>query len=321
LSPQSAKNITSNLIGGFIIGVSLLAVYSPDVPFIRSFNDYNVQMVFGLLFLGLLFLVIDQFKLLAISFSCCAMLCVFLKSASYDTLVFPKPNTSQQLSISQVNMASVNDEYDTLVKQLLLQKPDIISFQEITPLWNEILLEDFANLYPFHQNLVRIDPYGLAIFSKIPLERVDTFHTQHIPHLKCAFRLNGEKIHLISSYITPALNKQTTELANLQLRDINIEIAKCPTPIIAVGDYNRVHWSPEMMAFKQKSQLNNSRRETSAYPRDIPYEHIFFSKEIECVSFNNIEAKNYLGITGTYQYKQAETFHDFTIKVSALGPF
>ena len=298
-----------------------MAIYSPNVPFIRSFNDYNVQLVFGLLLLGLFFLIIDQFRLLAVSFSCCAMLCIFLKSASYDTLVFPKPNTSQQLSISQVNMASVNDEYDTLVSRLLAESPDIISFQEITPIWNQVLNEDFGDLYPYYKNLVRIDPYGLALYSKIPLESVDTFHTQHIPHLKCAIRLNGEKIHLISSYITPALNNPSTQLAKAQLEDVNIQIAKCPTPVIAVGDYNMVHWTPEMIEFKERSQLNNSRRESSANPRDIPYEHIFFSKEIECVAFKNIEADNYLGITGTYQYKQAESIEDYTLKVSALSHY
>lgn len=313
-------NIATNIIATLIIAVSVLAIYTPSVPWLRTLSEYNVQMVFVLFGLGILFLIVDQIKLLGVSFVCCAMLCVFLKSASYDTLVFPKPNTSQQLIVSQINMSSVNDNYEDLVETLLIEQPDIISFQEVTPDWNRFLKEDFSKDYPFSKSLVRIDPYGLAIYSKIPLENIDTFRTAHIPHLICNIVLNGKKINLISSYITPSLNKKTSTLAKAQLDRISREISRKPNAVLVLGDYNMVHWTPEMMAFKEESHLSNSRRESSANPSELPYEHILFTKELECVSFKNLKGKpnNYLGIFGSYQYKSVENAFDMKLSSASI---
>jgi len=79
-------------------------------------------------------------------------------------------------------------------------------------------------------------------------------------------------------------------------------IAESKNPKVVIGDYSRVYWQAEMVKFRNNSKLNNSRRST-ALSSPNPYDHIFYSDELECVQFDEIREsnQNHIGITGTYQ--------------------
>ena len=66
-----------------------------------------------------------------------------------------------------------------------------------------------------------------------------------------------------------------------------------------------VYWTQEIRDFRSNANLNNSRRDISQSNLRVPYDHIFFSNDLQCVEFSELksENQNYLGITGTYQIK------------------
>lgn len=295
--------LLSNICSAIVVLATLTAVVFPSLGIGRQLSLYTVQLMFALLALGLVSLWLDSKRLLATSFVCCAVLCLHLKHASNDILVFPTDRDVADIEVSQINLSTVNDRYDEMLAVLRQSKPDIISFQEVNPAWQKQLSQDLKNLYPHQSAIVRIDPYGVALYSKYPLQQVDTFHTGRIPHITARVEVNDQSWRVISSYITPSLEPQSSQLAQAQLRDIADWVNLLDTPTIALGDYNMVYWSPELRAFRSDALLTHSRRESSVLPSDLPYEHIFFSQQIECTSFGSIWSanNNYVGVSGNYQ--------------------
>jgi len=122
---------------------------------------------------------------------------------------------------------------------------DVVSFQELTPDWADMLRDSLLGLLPYRYQQVRIDPYGMAVYSKHPLQMADTMQCRGIPMLHIAVDKGDARFHLVSSYLTAQGNLR------------------------------------------------------------VPYDHIFFSENLECVQFNEMKgaSQKYLGIRGTYQLK------------------
>lgn len=294
-------------------------MYSPGITWARKLSEFNVELVFALLAIGLLALVAGNQRILGTAMLSCMVLCLHLKSAGNDALVYAKPNQLQKIKVSQINVSNVNDDYPQLLALLESDQPDIVTFQEVTPDWAQVIERDLSQAYPHHKEVVRIDPYGMSIYSKIPFQKIDTFHTQHIPNITCQIHHNGETFRMISSYITPALDAHSASLAKDQLDDVSHYIKQSSIPTLAVGDFNMVYWTPEMLKFKQKCKVQNSRREAS--PGEVQYEHIFYSPALECVSFTNIrsEESNYLGINGIYQYGDTNSESQLKARLSSYS--
>lgn len=77
---------------------------------------------------------------------------------------------------------------------------------------------------------------------------------------------------------------------------------------IMIGPFNEVSRAPDIRAFRQASQLKDSRRGFLSGLKDIldkPTDHIFYSEELSCITFQKRFdfAGRFLGISGTYQCK------------------
>lgn len=306
LKPKTHINKTKILSYSLPV-LTVIAVFGQDIMWMRSAAEYEFQVLLAFFFGGLLFLTINQNALVYSCFLSASILALHLKDASNPNLNFPSPNKSVPVQVALFNMSNVNEYYTDMLDLIDEQDPDIISFQELTPDWDQRLIQDLSDIYPYRYNYVRIDPYGLGLFSKLPFELIDTFHCQNIPHFTGTVRVDGTLIQIFSAYLTPALDRRSTDIATHQLDYIIKYIHGSSLPVLAVGDFNMVHWTPEMLQFKNKTDLLNSRKELSANPVEIPYEHIFHSNGLECTTFGSLRTIQnvVLGVAGTYQHKQA----------------
>jgi hypothetical protein len=228
----------------------------------------------GFLAAGLLFLILNQPKLVLISFCCTAILCLHLKRASNPLLRFPEVTAGPKLSIAHINVS--------------------------TPDWAQVLEANLVEDYPNMARNIRIDPFGMLIFSKFPISEIDTFYYNRIPNLDLTVSCSNEQtVKLIASYILPPLNIRE------HLSVIADQVEKRDQPVITLGDYNMVYWSDEIISFRNVANLKNSRRSTLK----VHYDHIFYSDEFECVDFSEIVdlSSNHLGIYGSYQFDQSKT--------------
>lgn len=289
---------------GFLILMLGIATFILAGPEVRLISEYLVHIMFGFFISGIVFLIIDQKKLLISSFAIAGMLCVVLKNESNTDLVTPEVNSNPKISLSHYNLSNIDNPFE-LAASIQKEDSDIISFQELTPDWYEILKAAIGEEYIYQTSLVRIDPYGKAVFSKMPIIKVDTINQESFEDLKVECQLRGNRFTLYSTYVTPALDQASSLLANEQLSNVAKSISNNKIPTLAFGEYNMVYWADEISNFRASTSLKNSRKDILPASFKLPYEHIFYSNTLDCIDQRNVMSNQNkkLGYKGTYQFK------------------
>jgi len=297
-------------------GIVLLA---PQVPLIRKVSEYSVHIMLGMLIFSMFSMVIGKTKVMFAGLACTAALCIFLKNASHSTLKLTEANTETKLNVAHINLGNINTtEFDAVKEMLLDENIDVVSFQELTLDWR-FLEDELKDRFPYSISEVRIDPYGMAIYSRIPFIESDTFECEDIPNMYVKVEKVDSRFQIISSYLIPALDNQGLRKASKQLNAIAEKVANnTDVPLIALGEYNMVYWTNEIRNFRSKTQLQNSRRDLVDSNLRVPYDHIFFSNTLECIEFEEMkdQSQNYIGIKGTYQIKMEKDFHTLNSQLS-----
>ena len=146
-----------------------------------------------MLLIGFGALTINYTKVMTISLGACMLMCIFLKNESNDAMVMPIANTEAKLSVAHFNVSNVQD-LDHLINTIDDLDVDLLSFQELTPDWNYILQEKLKTQYPYNMSIVRIDPYGMAMYSKENFASMDTFMFDNKPNLQAELLIDSKKI-------------------------------------------------------------------------------------------------------------------------------
>ncbi len=71
-----------------MISVAALCLYTPDIFIVKRGADFTVQIMFGFLWLGMLFLLLDKSKLMFTSLASCGVLCLYLISMTNQSMRF-----------------------------------------------------------------------------------------------------------------------------------------------------------------------------------------------------------------------------------------
>ena len=299
------------LIIGVIALITLMCIFTPNIMWLRKSADFTVQFMAIFLGLGMVFLALNQKRLMFTALAACGILCLFLRRAGTEELKLPVvETTAPNLQVALFNTSSLDSNFVSSLNIVLDKNPDVIAVQELTPEWVATLDTFFCEKYPNSRKLVRIDPYGMALYSKFPISSLDTFYHQNIPNLKARLTLDQDyKVALFSSYSLPPINSNSVKSIESHLIGIAEEMNKTIIPNVFIGSLNMVPWSNEIQKLRYVSGLSDSRRSSSSTGLlEIPYDHIFYSDDrLEMISFENINSaqNSHLGISGRYQLKSS----------------
>lgn len=286
--------------------VTMVAILAPGSDMAVRMVDYNVHMMMAMVAIGFIAFVFDYKQLMTTGLGCGMLFCLFLKNASNSDMVLPVVNDEPQLSVAHFNVSNVQD-IRHMIKTIRDINVDLLSFQELTPDWNKILQDSIQDMYPYNISLVRIDPFGMAMYSKDAFESIDTFLYDNKPNLEAELLVDQQPIYVIGSYIVPnnGKNEDVETLEHLDL--IEYRVRNKDTAVVALGDYNMVYWANPISRFRANAQMMHSRRDVTEGKLKPPYDHIFYSVDMECTKFENIEdyQQNHIGIYGVYQLKTA----------------
>ncbi len=299
-----------------IILGAIFCVFTPNYLLFKQGELYAVQIMLGYMALGMIFLVAKQPRLVFTSFTCCAALCMFLKHSANGALKFPAKTNEATVSVAHFNLS--NADHD-LVNEVLKTNADIISFQEVNPIWKKEL-EKLSKHYPNNYVIADMD-FGMAVYSRYQFEKIDTFLFNNIPNITGSIKAEGTKaeVHFISSYTKPLFYLKDYEQLKNHLQSITDHATELNAPLITMGGYNAVPWSNEILSFREAVNLNDSRRGfVPRFPNffQIPFDHIFYSEHLQCFNFNSIDnaASEYVGIMGIYQFRSDYPYDQKTIK-------
>lgn len=261
----------------------------------------------GFLILGLLSYLVNIQRLILSFFGCAALLCIFLKSASNNNLQSPRENENFKFTIAHINVTSAEESYENFLENLKNYSMDILSFQEVTPDWAQILNDALKEDYPYFVNNVRIDPFGMAIYSKFPVVETDTLMFENTPFLRAKIGMKpNREINIYNILLMPSIDSRLDILQDNQLKFLTSYLDNSKGTELVLGDFNMVYWSSRIRDFRNKAHLLNSRRDISTSVLSIPYDHIFHSADLECTKFQDlIDSEGHrMGISANLQFRK-----------------
>lgn len=320
-----SMKILNNIYAQYFLMISLISgalvcIFPPQIFFFKSMAEFAIQILFGYLGLGLLFLILKQPKLMFASFIACSILAIHLKSNTNPDLKKPQPTENQTIiDIALINTSNINEDPDGAIQAMLTSEACILSIPNLDPMLYEFLRDTLAEKFPYCTQRIGFDP-GIAVFSKFEINNQDTFFVENLPNIIGSIKPDGQdqELFFISSTTLPPFYTKDYDRLKKQLNRIAEKASAINAPILTLADYNLVQWSDEIHDFRDKAGLKDSRRGFSPSGAgdnlfgsffESPRDHIFFSDHFKCIGFENLESSSaqHFGIKGSFQFNPIPT--------------
>lgn len=197
------------------------------------------------------------------------------------------------LRIMLVNVLQTNDHYADVVRQVEEVNPDVVVLQEVNQVWLDHLGR-LSETRPYGIHVPGGVFRGLAIYSRIPLEDIETreFGDGTTLSVTGVLRMGEQVIHFVAAHPWPPTGEFGYESRNRQLANIADHLGQQPLPRILIGDLNVTMWSTHYHKLVRTTGLVNTRRGFGilpSFPMDsyailrVPIDHILVSKDISVV--------------------------------------
>lgn len=232
---------------------------------------------------------------------------IMLLLPSFSATPLEAPAQGTVLKVAHYNVLVSNKGYDSIIQSVKTEQPDVISFQEVSHGWARHLETQLKKDYPYYYLQPDTWVWGIALFSKLPLEDVALIEMQGVPNLTASVCVAGQPVHVIASHAPNPLFWEHGR-RNRHLRDIAQHLAGVSGPKIAMGDYNTVPWDNNLLSLCKTGGVQDGRKTLCAtYPSGLPFaripiDYILHSPDIHCHSFrvlNNVSS-DHCGIVGEY---------------------
>lgn len=142
-----------------------------------------------------------------------------------------------------------NRKAGPLIELIGLKNPDLVLAMETDEWWNKEL-KVLAEEYPFSQRSINDVAYGMVLYSKLPLKKVDVDYLQNenVPSFESTVALdNGTDISFHAMHPVPPTHfKDIPDNAGQQekaLKKLGKEVMGRKYPTIVAGDLNDVVWA------------------------------------------------------------------------------
>jgi endonuclease/exonuclease/phosphatase (EEP) superfamily protein YafD len=200
-------------------------------------------------------------------------------------------STGQRVRLLSANVHTGNRNATPFLELIQREDPDIILAMEVDSRW----IRDLSVLkarYPYFHEHSRPDNFGIALYSRIPLDTLDEIELadSEVPTLLTRLTIDGRSIAFIGTHPLPPISRDYAGLRNRQLAALG-ELATreaAKGPVVLAGDLNTTSWSPIFTDLLKESGLRDSRQgrgiqaswpTTSPLIR-IPIDHVLVSPDI-----------------------------------------
>jgi len=280
---------------------SVIACFSAISHIADLMVQFRVQMAAALAFM-VLFLVISYKakpspKLLSVTILALVLnvVCIGANTMSFDG-AGPLPEGALEkgartLTILQYNVHSANQNYQALIDYVGKYKPDVLCLEEYNSAWHKGL-SSLRNVYPYQIVRARDDNFGVAIYSRHPIQNgaILPLGTAGVPSAYCQLELNGKHWSILATHPLPPTTGASYELRNDQFQALAAFVkADKGDSFILAGDLNCAPWSAHCINLLSASGLKDTRLGFGigeSWPVNcpvlrIPIDHVFVSKNVK----------------------------------------
>jgi endonuclease/exonuclease/phosphatase (EEP) superfamily protein YafD len=198
----------------------------------------------------------------------------------------------KSIRLMNANVLARNERYDRLRQIINDEQPDIIFLQEVSPEWLTAL-EAIQEDYPFHYAEPRHNNFGIAVYSRLPLDAVTHVDSPPLdyPTIIATMTVDGSRLTLVNTHPMIPLDRSGFEARNHQLASIAAIVAAVKGGVVLSGDFNTSMWSPAYQQLEEVTGLRNARQGNGILPTwptfmpfaMIPIDHTLVSEEINVV--------------------------------------
>lgn len=263
--------------------------------------------------MGILFLIYDRNTLLFTSLLGAGMIAVFLKHNTDTPLKLAREKSASSYSIASVTLNDTFDGQNILSQELQQLNSDVLCVlgPELSTL--NIVDSIIQQRYSFNLSFDRIDDYSVRLYSKFPLDLLETKNKNLLPVHKVELLPpnTSESILLLVTSIIDAHNTDELMFRKKQLKELADMVQNSnKQPVMILGNMEGVSWNYDLSLFKKEYEFQDSRRnfvgasmtKYGLFYIKIESSNIFYNDYIECTGFNDVSFnRTHLGLMATYQ--------------------
>lgn len=229
------------------------------------------------------------------------------------------PGVRQQeadLNLLAINLDYENIEVEKALELIEQRKPDVVVLIEYNERWS-VGLSKLRDEFPYHQEEIKEEGLGIAVWSKLPQTNLDTKYLveERRPSLWSTLEFGSSCINLVAVHPTPPGLRDSTGEQRRDSRVRDAELIQIANVIgnrqdeawMVVGDFNDVAWSHTTRLFKRLSGLRDpriGRNFLGTYHADMPLfrfpiDHVFISEgfAVARLSRVHLQGSDHFGVS------------------------
>jgi endonuclease/exonuclease/phosphatase (EEP) superfamily protein YafD len=160
------------------------------------------------------------------------------------------------LRVLSLNVLTSNPNKQAVVEHVLASNADVVFLMEANGGWIAAL-EPLKARYPHEFVQPREDNFGIALFSRIPWERVNTIWMgdAYLPSVEAQFSHQGREFVFIGTHPLPPVGGDYARSRDNQLRGLADHVSEIGKPALVMGDLNATPWSAGMRLLTAEKRL------------------------------------------------------------------
>lgn len=271
--------------------VTLLSLFARSSWFCELFSHFTLQLgrSLAILLIGALLLRRWWASILAL-----VLLIPHGINASYYYPHTDEVDSSRpDFTVISFNVLTANNQFEDVRKYLLSIDPDLILLMEVDRRWLAAL-EELDHHYPHSLKGPREDNFGMALFSKHPIDShtLTKVEGSGVPCLHAVLTIDGRQLEVIGAHPIPPMGPARARSRNEYLQAVAERVEKARSPTLVLGDFNCTPWSPFFRDLIDETGLIDSgkkRGNQSTWRRgnllfSIPIDHVLHSSDLSCTS-------------------------------------
>ena len=191
------------------------------------------------------------------------------------------------------NVRTENQEYDRVLSFLANCDPDLIVLEEVDSLWIS-RLAGLKRTYSHSIVEAREDNFGIALFSKLPIQHAEKLYLgdAEVPSISARINVNGRDLTVLATHPLPPGGPAYSRVRNSQLAAISTYVAEQHGPILLLGDLNATPWCHPFRKLMAATGLKRAAVGKGLHlswpveflPLRIPIDHCLVSSELAIAS-------------------------------------
>jgi endonuclease/exonuclease/phosphatase (EEP) superfamily protein YafD len=172
---------------------------------------------------------------------------------------------------------------------------DVVVVQELTP-YADGVLAPLDAILPQHFKMPLEGRYGIAVWSRLPLESAVPVALGRQPAIEARVRFGETTVTVLGVHLTAPTTPRRGAARNAELELLAERSAAIEGPLVVAGDFNLTPYSPLFVDWLAASGLTDTRRERTpsvSWPAvlpifGIPIDHVAVSPEFTILAHRRL---------------------------------